>query len=67
MKTNLGGFDGAFRTLLFVLAIIYVITFDGSWLWLIPGAIFFATATLTWCPLYAMFGIDTDKVPGVGH
>ncbi len=60
MKTNVGEFDGAFRTLLFVVAIIFAIM-TGQWIWTIPGAILFATAVVSWCPLYAMLGISSDK------
>jgi hypothetical protein len=61
MKTNVGAFDGAFRTLLFVIAIIVSIM-TGQWIWLIPGAVFFATAVLTWCPLYTVIGLNSSKL-----
>lgn len=65
METNVGAFDGTFRTLLFIIAIIVAVMMD-QWYWLIPGAILFATAMLGWCPLYAMFGINKDKT-GAQH
>lgn len=60
MKTNIGAFDGAFRTLIFIVSVIYAVML-GQWLWVIPAAILFASATLMWCPLYAMLGIHTNK------
>lgn len=66
MKPNLGAFDGAFRTLLFVLSVCWAVM-GGSWLWVIPGAILFATAILSWCPVYAMIGIDTHKHSAPAH
>ena len=60
MKTNLNEFDGFFRSLLFIIAVI-VAVMTGQWIWLIPGAVLFATAVLTWCPLYAMFGFNDNQ------
>lgn len=60
MKTNMGAFDGAFRTLIFIVSMVVAIM-TGQWAWMIPGVIFFASALLTWCPLYDMFGISTNK------
>jgi len=39
----------------------------GSWLWVIPTAILFGTALLSWCPLYAMIGFDTHKDGAPAH
>ena len=60
MKPNVNEFDGYFRSLLFIIAVILVVM-GASWYWLIPTAVLFATATVAWCPLYAMFGINTIK------
>ena len=60
MKTNVGAVDGAFRTLLFIISLVFAIM-TGQWLWVIPGAILFATSVLTWCPLYAMLGVHTNE------
>jgi hypothetical protein len=56
METNVNEFDGAARTLIFIIAVVYAIM-TGHWIWVIPGAILFATALLTWCPLCAILGI----------
>lgn len=66
MKSNMGAFDGAGRTLLFVVSICYAIL-SGHWLWIIPGAILFVTAVMSWCPVYAITGIDTDKNGAEAH
>jgi hypothetical protein len=59
MKTNVGAIDGFFRSLIFVITVI-VAVITAQWIWLIPGTIFFATAVLTWCPLYAIIGINDN-------
>jgi len=61
MKANVSAFDGFFRALLFIVAVIWAVM-TGQWFWLIPGAVLFATAVLTWCPVYAIFGITTNKI-----
>jgi hypothetical protein len=60
MKTNVGGFDGMLRSLLFVLALCFGVM-TGSWWLTIPTAILFVTAMIKWCPLYDMFDINTNK------
>lgn len=60
MQANVGAFDGAFRTLLFIVSLTATIL-TGQWLWLIPGVVFLLTATAFWCPLYEMFGIQTNQ------
>lgn len=60
MQANVGAFDGAFRTLLFIVSITVAIL-TGQWLWILPGSIFMFTAAAFWCPLYEMFGIKTNQ------
>ncbi|MFN8286209.1 MAG: DUF2892 domain-containing protein [Chitinophagales bacterium] len=60
MKPNVGAFDGVFRTLLFIISLTVAIL-TGQWLWVLPGIVFFATAVAFWCPLYTMFGFETNK------
>ena len=62
MKTNVGAFDGYFRSLIFIITMLVAIM-TVQWLWLIPGVILFATAILMWCPLYAIFGINDNTDP----
>ncbi len=60
METNVGAFDGYFRALLFVLAVIFAVL-TGQWVWLIPTGILFITAALSWCPIYAITGFNSNK------
>ncbi len=63
MKTNIGSVDGGIRVLIFIVLIINAVL-QGTltaWLWVIPGAILFASALMAWCFLYEMFGITTSK------
>jgi hypothetical protein len=59
MKPNVNGFDGAMRIILAILLLSYGVLFD-SW-WGLLAVVPFATAALSWCPLYAMFGINNDS------
>lgn len=59
MKSNVGAFDGFFRTLLFVLSLCYAIL-SGAWWVAVIGAILFATAIITWCPIYETTGVNTN-------
>ena len=64
MKRNMGNFDRVFRILIAaVIATLYfthVIT--GTWaiVLLIAGGIFLLTGFTSFCPLYSLFGIDTN-------
>lgn len=62
MQTNVGAFDGWFRTLLFILAICYAVFAGGVMAWVLVGvgAVLFATAVLTWCPIYEVVGLNTN-------
>jgi hypothetical protein len=60
METNVGGFDGAFRTLLFIVSLVVSIL-TGQWWWVLVGIIFFATAVFGFCPIYGIVGVNTDK------
>ena len=60
MKINVGGTDRILRVVL-GLALIGMAAFGviGAWGWI--GVIALITGLIGWCPLYAMFGIDTRK------
>jgi hypothetical protein len=62
MKTNVGAFDGYLRSLIFIITVV-VAVLTGQWVWVIPGAILFATAVLMWCPIYAMIGFNDNTDP----
>ncbi len=68
MKSNMGAFDGWFRTLLFVVSICYAVLATTALSFILAGvtAVFFGSAVLMWCPLYAMFGLNTNPT-GKAH
>jgi hypothetical protein len=60
MTKNVGAFDGAARTLLAVLFIIYGGYFGPWWISLFV-IVPIATATSMWCPLYELVGLNTNN------
>jgi len=66
MENNVGPFDGIVRTLIFILTICYGIM-TGHYLWMIPGAILFATAVITWCPINAIIGVGHHDRQETSH
>ena len=68
MKRNMGNFDRIFRIL--VAAVIVTLYFThvvtGTWaiVLLIAGAVFLLTGFVSFCPLYALLGIDTTGIKG---
>lgn len=67
MKKNLGNIDKTLRTLFaLVVAVLYftnVITGTLGLVLLIVGIVLLLTAFVSFCPIYAIFGINTCKVP----
>ena len=62
METNVGAFDGWFRILLFLAAIVTAILIGGNvWYLVIPGGLLFASAVFSRCAVYHMLGINTNK------
>jgi hypothetical protein len=62
MKANVGAFDGWFRILLFIVALCTAILLGGNtWYFVIPGVLLFASAVFSWCAVYEMIGISTNK------
>jgi hypothetical protein len=65
MKRNLGNFDRIFRVLIAaVIAVLYIthiISGTLAIILLIIGAIFLITAFISVCPLYLLFGINTNR------
>lgn len=66
MKTNVGNIDRIVRIVLAVVfsALYFTSTVTGTFglVLLILGAVFFATALIGFCPLYAIFGLNTCPV-----
>lgn len=59
MKKNTGGFDEVIR-LIIAFALVAYAAFAGPW-WIGLFAIVpAATAFMSWCPIYDMFGINTQ-------
>ena len=68
MKRNIGNFDRVFRILMaVVIAVLYfthVVTGMLAIILLVAGAIFLLTGFVSFCPLYALLGIDTTGIKG---
>lgn len=65
MKKNMGSADKIIRILLAVVfSVLYFTgTVSGTWgvVLLVLGAVFLLTSLISFCPLYAPFGINTCK------
>lgn len=60
MKANVGSLDKIIRIILAL--IIFAIGYMTKSWWGLLGLIPLITALINWCPLYAIFGINTCKV-----
>ena len=71
MKKNMNSADRIFRLLLVaIIAVLYFTnTITGTWgmVLLILGIVFVLTSIVGFCPLYAVFGISTNKKTGHTH
>ena len=72
MKKNMGTVDKVIRILLAVVfaALYFTNVVTGTWgiVLLILGAVFLLTSFVSFCPLYAPFGLSTCKVKNTeGH
>jgi len=65
MKPNMSGIDRIIRTIisvaLIVLAATGVLTGVAAILAYVVAVVFLFTAAVSWCPLYALFGLKTRK------
>jgi len=62
MKKNVGKVDQAIRYILAIVLIVLAVIFQGAWYWLLlPAVILGFTASVSWCGIYRIFGIDTCK------
>lgn len=71
MKTNMGNADRAIRVILAIVAAVlyFTGTVTGTWgmVLLVLGGIFLAVSAIGYCPLYAIFGINSCKNKKVGN
>ncbi|TDO26532.1 YgaP family membrane protein [Sediminibacterium goheungense] len=65
MKTNMGNTDRIIRVLLAIVAsaLYFTGTVTGTWgtVLLVLGGVFMAVAAIGFCPLYAIFGVNSCK------
>lgn len=70
MKKNVGNGDRFLRIILGVIVLIFGLSgsLEGLLMWgaLLVGIILVFTSSMQFCPLYAVFGINTCKVKGKG-
>lgn len=59
MKANVGGIDKILRIVLGLALIAWALTGGPVWAWI--GVIPLATALISFCPLYAIIGMNTCK------
>lgn len=63
MKTNMGNVDRIIRVLLAIVAAVlyFTGTVTGTWgmVLLVLGGVFLAVSAIGFCPLYAIFGLNT--------
>ena len=64
MKININTPDRIIRVVLGLLLVVLFFVIDGPWRWIgLAGLVLLATAAMSWCPIYAMLGISTHKIP----
>ncbi len=62
MKKNVGNTDKWIRIVLGIVLLSFILIIQNNWRWLgLIGLIPLATAFLNFCPIYALFGISTNK------
>ncbi|MFC7334669.1 YgaP family membrane protein [Rhodocista pekingensis] len=60
MVTNVGSLDRALRFVIALALLSLLVLLEGNARWLgLIGLVPLTTATLRWCPLYTIFGINT--------
>jgi len=59
MKKNVGSVDKVIRIILGVVIITFGI-YNQSW-WELVGLVPLFTAFITWCPVYSLIGVSTDR------
>lgn len=68
MKKNVGNGDRFLRIILGIISVILGLSgsFDGTLKWVLLGVglVLIVTSSMQFCPLYAIFGMNTCKVKG---
>jgi hypothetical protein len=59
MKKNVGNIDKVIRIILGVVIIVFGI-YNQSW-WGLVGIVPLFTAFISWCPVYSLIGVSTDR------
>jgi hypothetical protein len=63
MQNNVGGMDTFLRVVVGV-GLLTLVFMGPKTLWGLIGIVPLATAAMSWCPLYTVFGINTCKTQG---
>ncbi len=62
MKSNVGKVDQTIRYIIAIVLIVLAAILQNAWLWLlIPAVILGVTASISWCGIYKIFGVNTCK------
>ncbi|GIV53838.1 MAG: membrane protein [Candidatus Kapaibacterium sp.] len=66
MNKNMGSLDRGIRTLVAVVVAILIAmgVLSGTWAWVlgIVAVVFLLTSLVSFCPIYALFGLSTCRV-----
>lgn len=62
MKKNVGSTDKWVRIVLGAALLLVLIFVQSAWRWVgLLGVVLIATSLINYCPLYSLFGINTNK------
>ena len=62
MKKNMGNTDRLIRIVLGLVLVAILIFVQSAWRWVgLLGIVLVVTALINFCPLYTLFGINTNK------
>ena len=62
MKQNVGSVDKVIRVVLGVALLSLIYFLDGPVRWVgLAGAVLILTAAISWCPIFAMLGLNSNK------
>jgi len=62
MQSNVGKVDAVIRYILGIVLLLMIVLTEGPWRWLgLIGIIPIVTAAVSFCPLWRLFGINTQE------